>query len=340
MGANDCGDQCGADWVRTCEAADKSLLMLQLGVSRSHLEVIADEAFDFHMRNHWTNLSLATMSLAEEFHKLPRPDYISCETFKASIVGFQSCKLDVTLRWSLRIVKSRLKNKLILLLVTSLLVIFIIMLMTFGTSASERGWVVTSSSLLRWLLHTMLVWGSHLLEVAEHVSEGGMELFKETIQDVIKISQGLSKKSLIVKAELNGDEEELLEQNQSKKAVENTRKAENYTVGKWISAGAGLVTGVAAVPASASSMLAVTAAAVCPVTLCLGFGAALFCGGMAVLCNNAAESHSQCADVAKEMAGLTNQMAQAVEMNQRLWTGVCMASTELCGHVMSCGCLG
>ena len=161
VGANDCGDQCEADWVRTCEA-DKSPLMLQLGVSHSQ-EVIADEFFDFHVRNHWTNFSLATMGLEDDFyplHKLPRPDYISCETFKASIVRFQSCKLGVTLRWSLRIVKSRLKNKLILLLVTSLLVSSIIMLMTFGARASERGWVVTSSSLLRWLLHTMLVWGS------------------------------------------------------------------------------------------------------------------------------------------------------------------------------------
>lgn len=162
VGANDCGDQCEADWVRTCKAHDTSLLMLQLGVSLSHFEV-AGEAFDyldFHVRNHWTNFSLATMGLEEEFHKLPKPDSISCETFKASIVRFQSCKLGVTLRWSLRIVKSRLKQKLILLLVTSLLVSSIIVLTTFGTRASERGWVVTSSSLHRWLLHTMLVWGS------------------------------------------------------------------------------------------------------------------------------------------------------------------------------------
>ena len=161
VGANDCGD-CEADWVRTCEAHEKSPLMIQLGVSLSNFEVAGEafDYFDFHLRNHWTNFSLATMGLEEEFHKLPKPDYISCETFKASIVRFQSCKLGVTLRWSLRIVKSRLKQKLILLLVTSLLVSFIIVLMTFATRASERGWVVTSSSLHRWLLHTMLVWGS------------------------------------------------------------------------------------------------------------------------------------------------------------------------------------
>ena len=176
---------------------------------------------------------------------------------------------------------------------------------------------------------------SNLLEASEHVNTGDMDLFKETIQDVIGISQGLSKRSLIVKAELNSSEEELLGQyqEQSKKAVENESMAQDYKVGRNVSAGVGVVAGLAAVPASASSALAVTAAAVCPVTLCLGFGAALFCGGMAWLCNNAAESHSHCADVAKEMAGLTNQMVQAVEMNQSLWTGVCMAATELSGHV-------
>ena len=199
---------------------------------------------------------------------------------------------------------------------------------------------------------------SNLLEASEHVNTGDMDLFKETIQDVIGISQGLSKRSLMVKAELKSDEEELLGQyqNQSKKAVENARKAKNYRVGKRISAGAGLglATAVAAysclsaaaasagVPAAASGALSVTVAvaAISPVTLLLGSGATLFCGGMAWLCkntswlcNNAAESHSHCADVAKEMAGLTNQMVQAVEMNQSLWTGVCMAATELSGHV-------
>ena len=184
---------------------------------------------------------------------------------------------------------------------------------------------------------------SYLLEISEHVNENEMDLFRETMEDVVKTSQALSDKTMLIKGELNEDEEELMNKSreQMAKKLENEHLEKNYTRGKWGTAAVATAAGAASYPVAAAvgsatasisgpmGAVTVSVVSVCPVTMFLFAGAAVFCGVAAVACHAKAEMHGKCAHAAGEMAKLTETMSKAAEQHQSLWTGVSMAAQEL-----------
>lgn len=184
---------------------------------------------------------------------------------------------------------------------------------------------------------------SYLLEISEHVNENEMELFRETMKDVVKTSQALSNKTMLIRGELNEDEEELMNKSreQMAKKLENERLEKRCTWGKRGAAVLSAATGAASYPVAAAlgssaatisgplGAVSASVVSVCPVTMCICVGAAVFCGIAAMACHTKAEMHGKCARAAGEMAELTEKMGQAAEQHQSLWTGVSMAAQDL-----------